>query len=178
VNARVIGVGCALAAALAAASASAATPPPVQPIPIQPIPVNPGGPNRPATTATLSSAKAGAKPVALTLRVHYEMICGEPGAGRAVVSLPAASAVPRTIDGAAVLVNGKPAPSVSVSGHKVSIAMPPKRPGVTCMVVGPGTLTLTLTRAAGIGNPATAGTYTIRVRRNRLAFTAKVAISA
>lgn len=175
-NARVIGVGCALAAAIAAASASAATPP--KPIPIQPIPVNPGGPNRPATTATLSSAKAGAKPVALTLRVHYEMICGEPGAGRAVVSLPSASAVPRTIDGAAVLVNGKPAPSVTVSGHQVSIGMPPKRPGVTCMVVGPGTLTLTLTRAAGIGNPATAGTYTIRVQRNELAFTAKVAISA
>jgi len=117
-------------------------------------------------------------PVALTLKLHYEMICGEPGAGKAVVSLPGGSEVPRTIDNAAVLVNGKPSPAVSVSGRDVSISMPLKRPGVHCMVVGPGTLTLTLTRAAGIGNPATAGTYTIRVLRNKLAFTAKVAISA
>jgi len=173
VNARVAGVGCALAALIAAASASAAGPPPVQP-----IPVNPGGPNRPATTATLSSTKAGAKPVALTLKLHYEMICGEPGAGKAIVRLPSGSAVPSTIEEDAVLVNGKPAPAVSVSGRDVSISMPPKRPGVTCMVIGPGTLTLTLTRAAGIGNPTTAGTYTIRVLRNKLAFTAKVAISA
>lgn len=177
-NARVTGVACALAAAIAAASASAATPPPVKPIPIEPVPVNPGGPNRPPTTATLSSTKAGAKPVALTLKLHYEMICGQPGAGDAIVSLPAAADVPRTIDNAAVLVNGKPSPAVAVSGHDVSIAMPPKRPGVTCMVIGPGTLTLTLTRAAGIGNPASAGRYTIRVHRNKLAFATSVAISA
>src|SRR5581483_6766496 len=111
VSARVIGVGCALAAAIAAASASAATPP--KPIPIQPIPVNPGGPNRPATTATLSSAKAGAKPVALTLKVHYEMVCGQPGLGKAIVSLPDAAVVPKTIDTASVLVDGKQAPAVS-----------------------------------------------------------------
>ena len=146
--------------------------------PIQPIPINPGGPNRPATTATLSSTKAGAKPVALTVKVHYEMVCGEPGLGKAVVTLPAAAAVPRAIDAASILVNGKPSRFVSVSGHDVAIGMPLKRHGVSCMSIGPGTLTLTLTRAAGIGNPATAGTYTIHVHRNALAFTASVAISA
>lgn len=168
-NARVAGVLCSLAAVVSAASASAA---------VQPIPINPGGPNRPATTATLSSTKAGAKPVALTLKVHYEMVCGQPGLGKAVVSLPAAAAVPRAIDGASVLVNGKPSPSVSVSGHDVSIGMPLKRNGVSCMSIGPGTLTLTLTRAAGLGNPATAGTYMIHVHRNKLTFTAHVAITA
>ncbi|HXR12956.1 MAG TPA: hypothetical protein VN770_11710, partial [Gaiellaceae bacterium] len=146
--------------------------------PIQPVPVNPGGPMQPATTASLSSHKAGAKPVALTVKVHYEMVCGQPGPGKAVLTLPAQADVPAKIDRSAVLVNGTPSPSVTVSGHAVSIAMPLKRPGVTCMVVGPGTLTLTLTRAAGIGNPTAAGTYTIRVRRNTLAFTARVAISA
>lgn len=170
-NARVAGVGIALAAATAAATASAA-------VPIQPIPINPGGPNRPATTATLSSTKAGAKPVALTLTVHYEMICGQPGLGKAIVSLPEAAAVPRAIDGAAVLVNGRPSPAVSVSGHEVAIAMPLKRHGVSCMSIGPGTLTLLLTRAAGIGNPHAAGTYMIHVRRNTLSFAASVAISA
>lgn len=169
-NARVAGVGCALAAAVAAATASAA-------VPIQPIPVNPGGPNKPATTATLSTTKAGAKPVAVTLRLHYEMVCGQPGIGKAIVTLPDAADVPHAIDSTSVLVNGKPSPSVSVAGHDVSIAMPVHH-GVTCMSIGPGTLTLTLTRAAGIGNPTSAGTYTIRVHRNALAFAASVAISA
>jgi hypothetical protein len=167
VNARVTGVGLLLAAAALAAPATAATPP-----------VGPGGPNRPAATASLSTPRAGAKPVALTLKLRYDMICGQPGAGKAVVTLPSASAVPRRIDSSAVLVNGKPSPAVSVSGHDVSIAMPLKRPGVSCMVVGPGTLTLTLTRAAGLGNPARAGTYAIRAHKNAQAFVASVAIAA
>lgn len=143
--------------------------------PIQPIPINA---NEPATTATLSSTKAGARPVELTIAVHYEMVCGQPGPGLAVVTLPAAATVPRSIAHSAALVNGKPSPSVAVSGHAISIAMPLKRPGVTCMVVGPGTLTLRLTRAAGIGNPKSAGRYTIRVLRNKLVFKTSVAISA
>lgn len=132
----------------------------------------------PAASASLSSTRAGARPVALTVKVHYEMVCGQPGPGRVVVTLPKAADVPAKIDSAAVLVNGNPTPSVSVSGHTVSIAMPLKRPGVSCMVVGPGLLTLTLTRAAGIGNPKSAGTYTIRVLRNALSFTTSVSISA
>jgi hypothetical protein len=132
----------------------------------------------PATSASLSTAKAGAKPVALTLKLHYEMVCDQPGLGKAIVSLPTASSVPQRIASAAVLVNGKPAPAVTVSGHDVSITMPARRSGVTCMLVGPGTLTLTLTRAAGLGNPAKAGAYTIRVRRNTRSFRAGVHISA
>jgi len=151
------------------------------PRPIQPIPVNPGGPNKPAVapaSARLSSRKAGAKPVELVVKLRYMMVCGQPGAGTAVITLPAAADVPGRIASSAVLVNGKPTPSVRVSGHDVTIAMPLKRHGVTCMVVGPGTLTLTLTRAADIGNPATAGTYTIRIRRDARTFTTSVAISA
>ena len=161
-NARVAGVGCALAAALSAAAASAATPP-----------VAANG----ATTATLSSTKAGAKPVALTLTVHYEMVCGRPGRGTAIVTLPEAAAVPASIARSAVLVDGEPAPSVSVSGHDVSIAMPLTH-GVTCMSIGPGTLTLTLTRAARMGNPKSPGTYTVRIRRGTRSFQARVHISA
>lgn len=164
---RLAGSVCALLAATAATASAAA-----------PVPVNPGGPDMAAPTATLSSTKAGAKPVALTVTVHYEMVCGQPGTGKAVVALPSAAAVPARIDSTAVLVNGKPAPAVSVSGNVVSITMPPRRPGVSCLVVGPGRLTLTLTRAAGIGNPRSAGTYMIRVLRNKLAFAASVAISA
>ena len=132
----------------------------------------------PAATASVSPAMPGAKPVALTVKVHYEMVCGQPGVGTAIVTLPAAASVPRTIDDSAALVNGKPAARVSVSGHDVTITLPPRRPGVTCMVMGPGTLTLTLMRAAGLGNPKAAGTYTIRVRRGTRSFQARVHISA
>jgi hypothetical protein len=171
-NVRLSAIGCVVAAAVAATSASAATPP-IKPIPVQPI-----GSNLPPATATLSSAKVGAKPVALTVKLRYEMVCGQPGAGKATVSLPAAADVPGRIASSAVLVDGKPSPSVSVSGHDITIAMPLKRPGVTCMVVGPGTLTLTLTRASGLGNPKRPGFYAIRVLRNTTTFRASVKISA
>jgi hypothetical protein len=171
VTIRVAGICTAIVAATAATVASAATPP------IQPIPINPGGPNMPAATATLSDRKAGAKPVALTIRVHYEMVCGQPGLGTAIITIPAAATVPRSIPASAVLVNGKSAPAVEVDGHQVTVSMPVHR-GVTCLVVGPGTLTLLLTHDAGLGNPRAAGTYAIHIRRNRIAFTAKVAISA
>lgn len=131
----------------------------------------------PATTASLSTTKAGAKPVVLTLKVHYEMVCGQPGLGKAVVTLPAAASVPGTVGASSVLVNGKPAPSVSVSGHDVSVSLPLHR-GVSCMVVGPGTLTLTFMRTAGLGNPAKAGTYVIRVQRRTMSFRASIRISA
>jgi hypothetical protein len=170
VDIRVAGVCSLIVAAATAAAATAANP--------GPAPVNPGGPDMPATSVTLSTARAGAKPVALTLKVHYEMVCNQPGLGKALVQLPQASSVPAHIDSADVLVNGKPAPAVTVSGHDISITMPAKRSGVTCMVMGPGTLTLSLTRAAGLGNPAKAGAYTIRVRRNTQSFQAAVHISA
>lgn len=131
----------------------------------------------PAPTATLSTPKAGARPVALTVTVHYEMVCGQPGRGSVVVAFPRAAFVPTSIDRAAVLVNGKTAPAVSVSGHGVSIAMPLPH-GVTCMSIGPGALALTFTRAAGVGNPPRPGVYTILVHRNAQTFEARVRISA
>ena len=174
--ARFAGVGCALLLGTATA-AVAGTPP----RPIQPVPIDPGGPNRPAqppASAVLSSTKAGAKPVELVVKLRYTMVCGQPGAGTAVIALPAAVDVPAAITTSSVLVDGKPAQAVRVSGHDVTVSLPLKRPGVTCMIVGPGTLTLTLTRAAGLGNPAAAGTYTIHVRRNLRTFTTSVDISA
>ncbi len=174
--ARFAGVGCALLAATATAASAVNPPGPIRPI--QPIPVNGDDPVLPSATAALSSRRAGAKPVELVIRLRYTMVCGQPGAGTAVIMLPTAADVPARIATSAVRVNGKAAPAVSVAGHDVTISLPLKRPGVTCMVVGPGTLTLTLTRAAGLGNPAAAGKYTIRIRRRTRTFTTSVAISA
>lgn len=116
--------------------------------------------------------------MSLTVKLRYEMVCGDPGRGQAIVTLPDAAFVPGRIDRAAVLVNGKPTSAVRVSGHDVSIAMPPRHKGISCMSIGPGTLTLELTRRAGLGNPKAAGMYTIHVRHNADAFEAGVHISA
>lgn len=181
VKVRAGAIGClAVAAAVVAASASATTPPrPVPPIPVNPQP-GPGGRSLPLakTTATLSTTRAGARPVAVTLKVHYEMVCGQPGPGTAIITFPRAAFVPPRIDRSAVLVNGKPTPSVTVAGHAIAVAMPPRGPGVSCLVIGPGTLTLTLKPAVGLGNPRAAGTYVIGVRRETRSFRAFVKISA
>ena len=57
------------------------------------------------------------------------------------------------------------------------VALPP-RPEVMCDVIGPGRLTIAFSRAAGLGNPAAAGSYTVTARRQAAAFAARFAIRA
>jgi hypothetical protein len=119
-------------------------------------------PSAPATTVA-RPAKAGAR-ATLMLELHYEMQCGQPGRGTVVITLPAAAHVPRTLlQPAGVFVNGKPAPKVGLAGHVVKVTLPPP-PGVTCMVIGPGTLTITLARNFGFANPDKPGRYVIGLR--------------
>jgi hypothetical protein len=62
--------------------------------------------------------------------------------------------------------------TAKVSGNQITVQLP--RPhGVTCMSIGPGTLTLNL---AGVRNPASAGTYFVRARLRDMAFTAQLAV--
>jgi hypothetical protein len=154
---------------LATASAAAA-------VPIQPIPVHGGG--TPPASARLSSTAAGARPVELTVQVRYEMVCGQPGTGTVVVTLPAAARVPAAIDASSLLVNSRPPTSVAVADRSVTVGLPHRKPGVLCDVVAPGTLTVVFTRRAGLGNPAAAGTYSIAVRRANLSFATTVRISS
>jgi hypothetical protein len=130
----------------------------------------------PAPTAVATPARAGAR-AALTLTLHYEMICGRPGRGPLVVTLPAAMRVPRAVSRAAVLLQGKPAPRVSVDGRTMTIAVPPPT-GITCHSITMGTLTTTFTRAAGLANPASPGAYAVRAQIAGHAFTARLAIRA
>jgi hypothetical protein len=126
-------------------------------------------------SAVASPARAGARPAVLALTMHYEMQCGRPGPGPVVVALPAAERVPRAIARAGVLVDGRAPRSVGVSGHTVTIGLVPPK-GITCMVIGPGTLAVSFTRAAGLGNPAEAGSYRIGVRVGARAFTPRLAV--
>ena len=120
-----------------------------------------------SAAVSLSSNRAGADNVAVTLHLTYEMQCGWPGPGPLVVTFPAAERLPPTIARAHVLLNGRPAASATRSGHTVSVGVP-ARSGMTCMVIGLGKATIEFTHAAGLGNPRAHGVYPVSVQRGKL----------
>jgi hypothetical protein len=105
----------------------------------------------------------------LTVKLHYEMTCGQPGAGPVVIQLPTRMDVLPTL---AAGVNAKPAVGATVSGHKIAVQLP-RPPAVICMSIGMGTLTIEL---AGVRNPAAAGTYFVRARVHEHSFVAQLAV--
>jgi hypothetical protein len=124
--------------------------------------------------ATLSSPHHGAR-TALELRVPSFLQCGR-ALGSVEVTFPAAAHVPRTIPARDVAVGGRPAGSVRVAGRTVTVTAP--RPtGVICDSLAQGTMVVTFARAAGLRNPARAGTYVLRARRNGSAYAVRLKIS-
>lgn len=121
-------------------------------------------------TAVVSPGVVGHR-ATLTLKLHYEMTCGQPGAGPVVIRLPARMDVLPTL---AVRVNAKRAIGASVLGNSVTVQLP-RPPAVTCMSIGVGTLTVGL---AGVRNPAFAGTYFVRARVHEHSFVAQLAVRA
>jgi hypothetical protein len=102
----------------------------------------------------------------LALRLHYPMVCGQPGRGPIVVSLPSAfrvAAHPRAH------VRGATRPA-SGNGTVITITLP-KPPQVTCMSITEGTLPVTISTVR-----APAGTYVVRARLGRHAFAARLRI--
>ena len=115
-------------------------------------------------SVTLSNNRVGARPIVMTLALQTELQCGHLFGGTLVVRLPAGERVPKAIPAKAVLISGLPSRGVSVSGHELTVQVP--RPtGVMCAVLGPGTAKIVLTRAAGLGNPARAGSYRVSLTR-------------
>ena len=136
-------------------------------------------PVAPTSSASLqvSNARAGARPVALTLKLHYEMQCGQPGRGSLVVSLPAAAKLPTSFAGTAALLNGKKVSLKAGPGKTLRAALPAP-PKLICDVIGPGTLTLVVPRTANIGNPAAPGTYPVTARAGIHAFRTTLTVTA
>jgi hypothetical protein len=102
----------------------------------------------------------------LSVRLHYPMVCGQPGRGPLVVSLPAAfrvAAHPR------VRVRGAVRPD-ALHGNVVTIQLP-KPPQVTCMSIAEGTLPVTIATVR-----APAGTYVVRARIATRAFAARLRV--
>ena len=146
--------------------------PPVEPIGSTTV----ATPGADMLTVSLSNAQAGAKRVALTLKLHTELICGQPGPSPLVVKLPAAASVPTVISRRAVLVGTRPARAIAVHGNTIRVAPPPHK-GLLCDVVAPGTITVRFAKAARIGNPESPGTYTISLRRGRSTYAGSVRIT-
>ena len=63
----------------------------------------------------------------------------------------------------AITVEGKRPSSVKLAGRTLSIALAPPT-GMICDSIAPGTAKILISRAAQLGNPASAGTYTLAVR--------------
>jgi hypothetical protein len=144
------------------APAAAAVPPPIEL-------------TQDSATIAASPALSGARPAALSLMLHYEMLCAQPGRGPVTVAFPSALRVPATIPTSAVLVNGKAAPAVRVTGHMVTVGLPPIDK-VICQSFVPGTLRIGFTRLARFGNPRHPGVYAVRARVGSHSFVARLLI--
>jgi hypothetical protein len=129
----------------------------------------------PTLTVKLSSSRAGAKDVTLTLSYMTALRCGHPSTG-VTVDLPAAAGVAAKIAGSAVHMNGRPVSAVVVRKHSLAVS-PPRVSGVTCDSIVNGTVTLVLGAGAEIANPAHAGTYQVSVASGTSHLTATYSVS-
>lgn len=127
-------------------------------------------------TATLSISNAGAQGVTLTLALRTELQCGRlRGSRPLVLVLPAKEHVASSIAPSAVLIGGRAASRVAVSGHMLTIS-PPRPRGMLCNSIGMGTAKVVLLPAAGLGNPGAAGTYSVRITHGTESFAAPMKI--
>jgi hypothetical protein len=101
-----------------------------------------------------------------TLKLHYLMTCGRPGAGPVEIRLPSALHLAQPVG---ATVNGK-ARLLLWSPHGASVTLP-KPPQVTCMSIAPGVLTIGLRSVRGPD-----GTYAIRAGIGSHRFTAQLKI--
>jgi len=106
---------------------------------------------------------------ALTLQLHYEMTCGQP-TGAITVRFPARMQLTKSFG---VRFGRLALPSLLVNGSTATFTIP--RRGVTCMSIGPATVTFVFT---GIRNPPRAGTYTLHAVAQSHSFVTPVVVRA
>ncbi len=136
----------ALVAAAVLASSAYAVSPPIRHLPVGGPTTTPGA----KLTVTLSSSRAGAKHVTVTLAYSASLRCGHPAGG--MLLLPAGVSVAPKSE---VLLNGALV-KATVGAHTV-VVLPAARSMCTSTAVGPVTMKLT-----GVANPAKSGTYTVK----------------
>jgi hypothetical protein len=127
-------------------------------------------------TATLSSGKAGAKHVTMTVAFRSELQCGRlMGSRTLALTLPAKAHVAASIPVAAVTIGGKAAATVTVAGRVVTLTMPLPH-GMMCDSVTMGLVKIVLAPAAALANPTAPGAYTVRVAHAGETFAAPLKI--
>jgi hypothetical protein len=116
----------------------------------------------------VSSGRAGARPVQVSLTLRTRLQCGSAAGAAWHITFPPGEQTPPTIAPAAVTVNGHAALQVTVAASRISVTVP--RPSVLCDIVAPGKVTFVFTRAAALGNPKRSGIYGVTVGRGRVSF--------
>ena len=116
----------------------------------------------------------------MRLKLPYPMICGRPTPGAVAITLPAAEDVPAKIAASAVRLNGGRVSTVSVNGHTVTVGVALKIEGghMLCQTFSFGTLAITLTPAAELGNPEVPGTYAVRAKHASSTYSASFRVSS
>jgi hypothetical protein len=163
--------------AAAVASAAIAESPPIRALPLGP-PMGSSATRtsqgNSAVTVLLSSNRAGAKHVTVTLRYTGALRCGRPIG--ATIELPLAVGVSAKVAASAVHLNGRSPGSVVVHKHSLAVGAP-KTQGMMCDSITMGTVTLVLAPSAGIVNPSRAGSYQIRVVSGAATYSGAFSIS-
>lgn len=163
-------------AALSVAGASLATSTP-RPILAQAIggPTQAGQDAASGATARLSSSRAGARPVSLTLMFETVFVCGQPRS--VLVTLPKGVAMPSRFAPGSVLVNGHVAANVSTAGRAVTVSAA-SGGKMTCHSLRLGTELLVFTAKAQLANPGAPGRYTIGIKHGTTVASASVTITS
>lgn len=128
----------------------------------------------PSMTIAASSHAARAHPVRLAVTLRYRMQCGSPGPGPFVVTFPSALKLPKRFAPGSVKLAGRVV-AASTRARKVTVTVPPPK-GVTCGMLGPGSVTLLFTREAKLRNPARAGSYRFTATHANHTFRARLAV--
>jgi hypothetical protein len=150
-------------AALASGAAASAAPP--------------GAESSDWASVAVSNSHAGARPVALAVSLHTELQCGKLRGGLLALTFPAAVKLPPAIAVSTVTVDGVHPRSVKLAQRTLSITMPLPT-GVMCYSIAPGTVKILVSRGAQLGNPTTAGAYTLSVHYRVETLQAKLTITA
>lgn len=130
-------------------------------------------------TVMVRPGVVSANPTTFTLGLRAPAQCGRPLTRLLKIAFPAAELVPSHIATSAIKVTNMRVRSVTVSGQTVTLALaPPPVKGVLCNSIAPARLSVTFGTAAGLGNPAGAGTYTVTASRGPVTYTAHFQVSS
>ena len=128
-----------------------------------------------APSAKLSSTKAGARRVVLTVQFPAFLQCGKPRGPVSVVLPSAAPAPPRPMAVGAVRIDSLVPTTVVVTGRSITVTLVPH--GITCDSIVDGTAKVVFGAAAGLVNPSTPGTYNVMIKHSGAWYKAPVTIT-